>query len=154
MVQKATVLSVDGRYAEIEVSRQSMCGGCHKMKCGGCSVAALMSSGGKMKALAVNKAEASVGDSVEIETLDREVLKAAVAVFLFPIIFGGIFYAAALYFGLPSDICAISSIAGFLLLFLILRIAEKKLERQEPKIVVSRILEADSLSPENDESGR
>ena len=149
MVQKATVISVDGKYAEIEVSRQSMCGGCHQMKCGGCSIAGLMSSGGKMKALAVNLAEASVGDTVEIETSDREVLKTAAAVFLLPIISGAIFYAAALYFSLPPDICAISAIAGFLLLFLLLRTAEKKLERREPKIVVSKILESDRQSPEN-----
>ena len=56
MTQTATVKSVNGDKAVIEVSRKAMCDGCHNSNCGGsCPMSGIFSSGKMMTTTAVNK---------------------------------------------------------------------------------------------------
>lgn len=151
MVQIAKVKNTNGKHCEIEVSRKAMCDGCHKSDCGsGCPMSGLFSLGRSMTAFAVNKAGASVGDTVEIETSDKSILLTAAAVFVLPIICGGIFYATAYYFRLDSIISAILAIIGFVIPFLFLKIAENQKKDREPSIIVARILKEDTHSDSAD----
>ncbi len=141
MVQTAIVKSLSGKLCTIEVSRKAMCDGCHKSDCGsGCPMSGLFSSGRAMTATAVNKAGASVGDTVEIETSDSFVLLTAAAVFILPLIFCGIFYLTASYFHLNSYFTTIFAIAGFIIPFFILKMVERRKKDSEPSITVTRIL--------------
>ena len=113
MIQTATVKNVHGKLAEIEVSRKAMCDGCHNTNCGsGCPMSGLFSSGKSMIASALNKAGASPGDTVEIETSDKEVLASAVLIFILPVILGGAFYAVSSYFDLSSYVSAAHAVLG------------------------------------------
>ena len=141
MIQTATVKNVHGKLAEIEVSRKAMCDGCHNTNCGsGCPMSGLFSSGKSMIASALNKAGASPGDTVEIETSDKEVLASAVLIFILPVILGGAFYAVSSYFDLSSYVSAAHAVLGFILPFPIFRIAENKAKKKEPNIIITRII--------------
>lgn len=141
MVQTATVKKICGKLAEIEVSRKAMCDGCHNSNCGsGCPMSSLFSSGKSMTATAVNKAGAVPGDTVEIETSDKEVLTSAVLVFILPIILGGVFFAVSSYFGANAYLSAGLAVLGFVLPFPILKIAENKAKTKEPSIIITRII--------------
>ena len=152
MVQRAKVIGLDNDLAKIEVSRKAMCDGCHKMQCSGkCAMSGLMSSGSKMTALAVNKADAKVGDTVEISTSDKEVLGAAAIVFILPLAIGLLGFTTAKLLGLSSDISTIAAVAGFVAVFPFLRLFEKKSHAGEPKLVILKVLSDDDTVGSDDE---
>jgi len=152
MVQTAKVISKNGSLAVVEVSRKAMCDGCHNSKCeGGCAMSGLVSGGSKMTATAINEAKANIGDTVEIETSDKEVLSLALIVFIMPIIVGGIFFAVATHFGLAADISTILAIVGFAAAFPFMKIAEKRQSAKGPRLVVKRIVTDDSADGQNEE---
>ncbi|MBE6707780.1 MAG: hypothetical protein E7578_00885 [Ruminococcaceae bacterium] len=152
MVQRAKVIGFKNGLAEIEVSRKAMCDGCHKMQCSGkCAMSGIMSSGKKMTAYAINKADAEIGDSVEVSTSDKEVLGAAAAVFILPLIMGLICYVTTTLLGLSSDICIISAVVGFIIVFPFLRIFERKMKNNEPRLTILRILSDDDNVISDDE---
>ena len=141
MQQTATVKELNGNYAVIEVSRKAMCDGCHKSNCGSsCPMSGLFSSGKTMTAKALNQACAMPGDTVEIETSDREVLTSAVLVFILPILFGGIFYTISSFFDRDVRLCTILAVAGFIIPFPFLRILENKRKNREPQIKITRVI--------------
>lgn len=141
MKQTATVKSISGKFAEIEVSRKAMCDGCHNSNCGsGCPMSGLFSVGKSMIASAENRIGASPGDQVEIETSDREVLLSAVLVFILPVITGGLAFMLSSYFGASYLVSAILSVLGFIAPFPFLRIAEKAQKNKSPKIIITKII--------------
>lgn len=148
MEQIATVKSVDGGIAVIEVSRKAMCDGCHKSECGsGCPMSGIFSGGSSMTANAKNKVGALPGDTVEINTADSTVLVTALAVFILPIAIGGLFYVLAQYLRFNTTISYASAVVGFILPFLFLKIADSGQKKKEPRITVVRILHScDSTS--------
>lgn len=145
MVQTAKVIGITDHLAEIEVSRKAMCDGCHKMQCSGkCAMSGLMSSGEKMTSFAVNKVGAKIGDTVEIETSDKEVLGTAALVFLLPLITGFAFYSLAVFLKFTMSIAVAAAVVGFVSVFLFLNLLEKKIRQREPKLTVTRILYDDA----------
>lgn len=88
MKTTATVVSVNGTFATVEVLRTSACEGCHKMTDGerGCAVCSLVGSEKPMTARAENRAGAQVGDRVVVESSASQVLRDAALVFLMPLI--------------------------------------------------------------------
>ena len=76
MIQKALVKKIlDNTHAEIEVQRQSACG--HDCaSCGGCGAPQE-----RIKAVAINKVQAEVGDIVTIEGENKQILRMAAIVF-------------------------------------------------------------------------
>lgn len=152
MVQRAKVIGLDNGLAKIEVSRKAMCDGCHKMQCSGkCAMSGIMSSGNKMTALAVNKADAKVGDTVEISTSDKEVLGAAAIVFILPIAIGLLCFTLAKLLGFSSDISTIAAVAGFAAVFPCLRLFDRKSHKNEPKLVILKVLSDDDTAESDDE---
>ena len=151
MVQSAKVVSTDGEIAVVEVSRKAMCDGCHKTTCGEkCAMSSLMSSGSKMTASAYNKIGAEAGDTVEIETSDREVLVIAAFVFVLPVVLGCIFYAVAESFGLSMKTSVLLAVVGFVLVFPFLRLFDKSRRKDAPKLIIRKILTDESAKPSDD----
>ena len=141
MTQTATVKSVNGDTAVIEVSRKAMCDGCHNSNCGGsCPMSGIFSSGKTMTTTAVNKIGAVAGDTVEIETEDKEVLSAALFVFLLPLIFGGFFYVISSFITDSSVIQTVFAIIGFLFPFPFMKLLDNKRKNAVPKITVVRVI--------------
>ncbi len=145
MVQKAKVVDISGNLAVVEVSRRAMCDGCHKTGCGGkCAMSAIFATGSTMTASAANDIGAEIGDTVEIETSDREVLGTAAVVFILPIIIGGLFYASGMMLKLSSQICAVLAVAGFAAVLPFLRLIEKKKRKMGPQLFINRIITDDA----------
>ena len=141
MTQTATVKSVNGDKAVIEVSRKAMCDGCHNSNCGGsCPMSGIFSSGKMMTTTAVNKIGAVAGDIVEIETEDKEVLGAALLIFLLPLVLGGLFYTVTSWISDSSLIQTVSAITGFLLPFPFMKLLDNKKRNSAPKISIVRIV--------------
>ena len=141
MIQRAKVVEISDGHAVVQVSRKAMCDGCHKSECGGsCAMSAIFANGSTMTATAVNEAGAVVGDTVEIETSDKEVLGVASLVFLLPVVLGGVLYAAGSLLKLSSEICTAMAVAGFVAVFPFLRIVEKIKRRKGPRLFVIRVV--------------
>lgn len=151
MLQTATIISTKDNIAVIEVSRKAMCDGCHKSGCdgGGCPMSGLFSAGGKMTANAVNKIGAKPGDTVAVETSDKEVLSLAVLIFMVPIILGWLFYSIASFLGASAALCTVFAVIGFAAVFPFLRIAEKRRRKRLPKLTVIRIVSDNDKMSEN-----
>ncbi|MBQ4354959.1 MAG: SoxR reducing system RseC family protein [Clostridia bacterium] len=138
MRQRAVVLKTEGKIAEIEVSRASMCEGCEKNGgCGGhCDITGLVSSGGKMKAKAYNTIGAQPGDRVEVETDSRRVLGYAALVFLVPIVVCALFYTAVFALTESSGWSVLSAALGFALTFCGIALFDRKIAKRTPEIVI------------------
>jgi len=147
MQQRAVVVETDGKVAVIEVSRTSMCEGCHKLSgdggCGGhCEITGLVAGNGKtMTARAQNSIGAVVGDKVEVESDSGRVIWYAALVFILPIIVCGLFY----YIGnvlfsamLPA---VLSAVVGFALSFYCIAVFDKKKKNKLPDIKITKIIE-------------
>ncbi len=142
MRQRAVVLKTDGKNAEIEVSRSSMCEGC--VKNGGCShhceLSGIVAGSGKMKTTAQNKIGAVQGDIVEVETESATVLGYAALVFIMPILVCAAFYfiAGAIW---HSDGCSlIAAAAGFVLSFLAVAVIDRLKKKSGPDIQIVEIV--------------
>lgn len=92
---------------ELSVKRESACGGdCHA--CGGtCAFK------NKMKINANNKASATVGDKVVVESSTGGIMVAVFIVYLMPIIFFFIGYVSAALMGATERMCIITSVTAF-----------------------------------------
>lgn len=117
MQTKAIVIARDGTFATVETERLSACEGCHKAEDGGCSVCSLMGGNRKIAAKAYNSIGASVGDTVLIESRTGRMLWYAALVFLFPLLFGFLFWCAAAWLTAASGIRILSGLLGFVLCF-------------------------------------
>lgn len=110
MIQKAVVKKIiDGKHAEIEVQRQSACG--HDCaNCGGCGVPLE-----RIKAVAVNRIRAEVGDTVTIESESKEIIRMAAVVYSIPLVLFFVFFAAARMLGAGEGMAGVSGFLGFVL---------------------------------------
>ena len=147
MQRKAEVISMEGKYAIIKSERSSMCDGCHKNTCGGtCAAGLIMGNDRSMTAKARNDANASAGDTVEIETSDGKVLLYALSVFILPIFVCAVVYGISVHFFESEKIPMILAAIGFVLAFLIVGVFEKIHNKSEPDIVITKVLKtADDL---------
>ena len=110
MKQKALVLKTfPDDTAEISVNRQSACGG----NCSGCEGCSLRENA--IRVTAENKAGASEGQTVMVETNTRLIFRYAVLVYILPVLSLIIGYAAAMMFGLSEGLCIL---LGFALLLI------------------------------------
>lgn len=125
-----TVISVDKNMATVAVKRVSACGencaNCH----GACETTTAVS-------VAENRAGAVVGDTVKIESDSASVIRAAVVLYILPVL--AAIAAAVVCYGIElSDLWAIGvSVAVFFVSFFVIKIFEKKLA---PKAYVTKIL--------------
>ena len=91
MKQTAIVKAVEDETAILLVKRQTMCDGCHKESgCGGCSQI--------IEVRVKNTLNATVGDTVTIETPGATVIGVAALVFLLPLLLAFAAYGVATLF--------------------------------------------------------
>lgn len=147
MQQRAVVLETDGKIAVIEVSRASMCEGCHKLSgdggCGGhCEITGLVAGNGKtMTARAKNSIGAKVGERVEVESDSGRVLWYAALVFILPIIVCGLFYYAGGAIFESTLGAVISAAVGFALTFAAIAAFDRMKRNKMPEIRITRVIE-------------
>ena len=91
--------------AEVAVTRMTACGG----NCGSCESCMLQS---EVKTLAKNHVSASPGQRVLIESRSSAVFGAVFLVYVMPLVFFLIGYAAAYLSGLREGLCILCSFAG------------------------------------------
>ncbi len=138
MLQRATVVEVKDKYAVIEISRRSMCAGCEKNGsegCGGhCDISGIIASDNKTRAEAVNQIGAKVGDVVEADMAESDVLKYAAVVFILPIAVCAVFYMICRRILPAYDAAAyIGAAAGFVMTFAGIAAFDRK-RRKEHKV--------------------
>ena len=148
MRQRAVVIRTEGKIAEIEVSRTSMCDGCQKN--GGCEhhcelTGLIAGSGKNMKTTAQNRIGARAGDTVEVETESTKVLGYAALVFLMPIVLCTVFYFLAEAVFASETAGLIAAAAGFVFAFLGISVFDRFKKKSLPDIVIADIVER----PEN-----
>ncbi len=141
MQTKATVISVDGKFAIVETERTSACEGCHKATDGGCSVCSMMGSDKKLSARALNTVGARVGDRVAVESHTGRMLWYAALVFLLPL------FLALAGWGIATLITdqllwhVLGGAIGFVGCFAGIFIYSKCLDRNRCDIEITEILE-------------
>ena len=142
MRQRAVVIKTEGKLAEIEVSRSSMCDGCQKN--GGCShhceLSGLVANSGKMRTTAQNKIGAEPGDTVEVETESTKVLGYAALVFMMPIFVCAVFYFIADAVCSSEAPALIAAAAGFVLSFLGISVFDRSKKKSGPDIQIVEIV--------------
>jgi len=130
MKQTAIVESVSDDKAVVLVKMESACSSCKSSNiCNTCYKT--------ITAEAYNKAGASIGDTVEIETESKIVLGYAALTFIVPIICGLIFYNLTFLMFEDEVVPYIFTLLGFLLPFVILYFALKK---NKTDIVITNII--------------
>ena len=141
MQTKATVISVDGKFAIVETERTSACEGCHTAPDGGCSVCSMMGSDKKLSARALNTVGAKVGDRVAVESHTARMLWYAVLVFLLPLFLALAGWGIATVFTdqLLWHVCG--GAIGFLGCFVGVFLYSKYLDRNRCDIEITEILE-------------
>jgi sigma-E factor negative regulatory protein RseC len=129
MEEEALVLATEGDRAQVQFRRKSACDICRA-----CS----MGSGGVMIAEVENKIGAEAGKKVKVEIDSPSVLKAALIVYLFPLL--GLISGFIIGEGITgSEATGIySGIGGLILSFGIIYLIDKRLGKKEkfkPKII-------------------
>lgn len=142
MRQRAVVIKAEGKYAEIEVSRATMCEGCQKN--GGCEhpceLSGIVAGSGKMRTTAQNKIGAKPGDTVEVETESTKVLGYAALVFVMPILVCAVFYFLGKAIWSSETPALIAAAAGFVLSFLGISVFDRSKKKSEPDIQIVEIV--------------
>ena len=148
MKQKAVVKSTSGQYATVEVSRSSMCDGCVNQNCEShtCAAGAMFGSAKTMTVRVRNPLKAEVGDTVWVESADKTVLGYAALVFLMPILVCVVFYMITDALFTPVWAPYLAAAIGFTGSFAVLGAVEQKKRKAEPDIVITEILDGETLN--------
>ena len=119
--------------AEVAVTRMTACGG----NCGSCESCMLQS---EVKALAKNLAEAQPGERVVIESRSSAVFGAVFLVYVMPLVFFLLGYAAGYLAGLPEGKCILCSFLGLAVGAVILVLSQRgKRKKQISYDIVKRL---------------
>lgn len=116
-----------GGKAEVQVVRQSACGG----NCAGCKGCAEKNI---MTAVANNLINATVGQRVLIESQTKKIISIAVLVYVVPLVLFLISYAIASGIGASEGICVLVSFLALVLSGIIL-VVSQKYKREHEEIV-------------------
>jgi len=143
MKQKATVIGIDGKYAIVEVSRSTMCEGCHKKDCEShtCEMGSIVGATKTMRARARNPVGAAEGQTVWVETEDKIVLRYAALVFIMPVLVSLLLYGIGSRIAPEGFLSMAMALAGFVISFLFIGWIEQKNRKKEPDIVITEIME-------------
>jgi sigma-E factor negative regulatory protein RseC len=145
--ESGVVVSTEGRYAWVRITRRSVCGGCAANGACGTSLIERFFGRGSMQVRALNQVDASVGERVVLAISERGLLSASFAVYFAPLVglLGGAFAGDALLTevaeGAWTDAGALVGAAlGFgLALFWLRGYSARSWSRPEQQAVVSRI---------------
>ena len=140
MIRKAEVINAKGNYATVMCESTNTCSGCNNTACGGSCASKIMISGNAVIEKVRNTVNANVGDLVEIETNESKHLRNMLLSFIIPIIMCATFYGISMHFYVNERFSLILAAAGFVLTILIVAFIEKKLNKKESEIVITKIL--------------
>ncbi len=125
MTQEGIVTKLfPGGMAEVAVTRMTACGG----NCGSCESCMLQS---EVKALAKNSVEAQPGERVVIESRSSAVFGAVFLVYVMPLVFFLLGYAAAYLAGLSEGKCILCSFLGLAVGAAILVLSQRGKKRKQ-----------------------
>ncbi len=134
MIQKARVVSVDGEYAVVRVSRKTICEGCHNTDS---SCSACFAFGDKnAECRALNTVGAKVGDTVVVRAESSHIIGYAALVFIAPIVIALAVYMVSEALG--SGYPVLWSLGGFVLPFgLFCLLLDRKIKKSPDTQIVS-----------------
>lgn len=136
MIQKALVLKTfPNKTAEISVQRQSACGG----NCSGCEGCSFREN--EIRVTAENIAGAAEGQKVLVQTKTRLIFRYAVLVYILPVIFLVIGYAAAFMLSLSEPICILTGFLALLAGSTVVIVFQRKKKDEAPSYYISTVLE-------------
>lgn len=139
MKQTAKVIGVTNGRATVEVERRTMCDGCHKNCDGDCAMYRIFGGDRSFRVEAKNAADASVGDTVTVETPDGNVTLGAFICFLCPILVAfGVWFVFSRYQSGP--VSTLAAVASFVLYFLGLALFEKLRKKKKEQFVITEIV--------------
>jgi|GEM_PF-731016 len=154
MIQRAVVVGLKNEnglnIAVVETSRKSACDGCVNKDCadgagGNCKMSGLVeSSSKKVTAAAENSIGAKVGDTVELETESKVVLRYAAIVFLFPIVAAFAFFYLANIIFTAESVPYIAAFIGFTAAFVVIYFASEKKSKKKLDIRVIRVCDVNA----------
>lgn len=125
-----TVVSVKGDMATVKVKRVSACG----ENCAHCSGVCETTT---TKSIVQNTAGAKVGDTVKIESNSTDVLRAAFALYVVPVLVAIIMAVITYGIKMPDFLVILISVFSFFCAFVVIKHFEKKLV---PKSYITKIL--------------
>lgn len=125
-----TVISVDKNLAVISVKRTSACG----ENCANCKSVCQATT---VQATAENKAGARVGDIVKVESSTKDVLRAAVVLYILPVLVAIIAAVISYAYKLGDIIAILISVISFFVSFIFTKCFEKNLT---PKSYITKII--------------
>lgn len=136
MTQIAKVISTDGKFALVEVSRKTVCEGCHNMASGSKNCSACLSFGDKhAQAKAYNTIGAGIGDRVVVSASSKKVIAYSAAVFFLPIAIAFIVY--FLTIGRFGENALLFTLAAFVLTFAVSCIVLEKTVKRNPDLEIT-----------------
>ncbi len=125
MTQDAIVTRcMAGGMAEVVVTRSTACGS----NCGNCESCIFQS---ELKTLAKNRIGARPGQRVVIESKSAKIYKAAMLVYILPIILVFVGYALAAALGGSEGVCVAASFLGLLLGAALLVLSQRRRNREQ-----------------------
>ena len=134
MIQKARVISVNGDYAVVRVSRKTICEGCHNTDSSCSACFAFGDKNAECKAL--NTPGAKVGDTVTVKTESSHIIGYAALVFIAPIVVAFAVYMLSEVLGVGYS--ALWALGGFVLLFgLFCLILDRKIKKSPDTEILS-----------------
>lgn len=125
-----TVIDTDEKLARVLVKRTSACG----ENCANCHGACESTT---VESTAENKKGARVGDVVKIESNDKDVVRAAMFLYIVPILFSIIMATLVYAIGVADIFVIIISVASFFASFVGIKHFEKKIV---PKAYITKII--------------
>ncbi len=135
MTQEGIVTkSFPNGMAEVAVTRMTACGG----NCGSCESCMLQS---EVKALAKNTVSAQPGQRVLIESRTSAVFGAIFLVYVMPLVFFLLGYAAAWALGAREGICILCSFLGLALGALLLVLTQRRKNKRSISYDIVKLLE-------------
>jgi sigma-E factor negative regulatory protein RseC len=128
--QTAVVLRLEGRFAVVEVQRQSSCGQCNAKQ--GCGTGLLEDSIGRrsMQIRAENRCDARPADEVVVAIPETGFIKTAFFTYLMPLLLMLLGAVLARQLGAGDLLSVFGAAIGFGLSLLVLRVYSRKLERE------------------------
>jgi positive regulator of sigma E activity len=132
MKQSAKVIEVNNEVAIVEVSRTTICEGCHKHEGGSACSACLTFGDRKASAKALNKIGASVGDRVVVEASSGRIIIYSAIIFFLPILLAlGVYLLTA-----TNEFSILYTIVTFAASFLLGCVILEKYAKKKPDLTV------------------
>lgn len=135
MTQTAKVISTDGKFAVVEVSRKTVCEGCHNMS-GSKNCSVCLCFGDKhAQSKAYNTIGAEVGDRVVVNASSKKVIAYSAAVFFLPIAIAFfVYFLTVRRFG---DSALMFTLAAFVLTFAVSCIVLENTVKRNPDLEIT-----------------